>query len=113
MAEECKYTTTDGEKYVASNHSQSIDVFTASSISFNGVEFKAVWETEGLKIPMVVNNGDGNKPYYLRIPRDEVIKMFTDILDQLSHKQEIKIQETSNYNGNLIIGKGFVSYEYL
>ena len=102
------------KKYVSlSNYSKSIDVFTASSISFNGVEFRAVWETEGLKIPMVVNNGDGNKPYYLRIPRDEVIKMFTDILDQLSHKQEIKIQETSNYNENLIIGKGFVSYEYL
>ena len=75
------------KKYVSlSNYSKSIDVFTASSISFNGVEFKAVWETEGLKIPMVVNNGDGNKPFYLRIPRDEVVKMFTDILDQLSHK---------------------------
>lgn len=75
------------KKYVSlSNYSKSIDVLTASSISFNEVEFKAVWETEGLKIPMVVNNGDGNKPFYLRIPRDEVIKMFTDILDQLSHK---------------------------
>jgi hypothetical protein len=75
------------KKYVSSsNYSKSIDVLTASSISFNGVEFKAVWETEGFKIPMVVNNGDGNKPYYLRIPRDEVIKMFADILDQLSHK---------------------------
>ena len=75
------------KKYVSSsNHFKSIDVFAASSISFNGVEFKAIWETEGLKIPMVVNNGDGNKPFYLRIPRDEVIKMFTDILDQLSHK---------------------------
>ena len=75
------------KKYVSSsNYSKSIDVLTASSIGFNGVEFRAIWETEGLKIPMVVNNGDGNKPYYLRIPRDEVIKMFTDILDQLSHK---------------------------
>lgn len=75
------------KKYVlSSNHSQSIDVITASSISLNGVGFKAVWETEGLKIPMVVNNGDGNKPFYLRIPRDEVIKMLIDILDQLSHK---------------------------
>lgn len=102
------------KKYISSsNYSKSIDVLTASSIGFNGVEFRAIWETEGLKIPMVVNNGDGNKPFYLRIPRDEVVKMFTDILDQLSHKQEIKIQETSNYNGNLITGKGFVSYEYL
>ena len=102
MPEEYKETTTEenvtsdnlyeGKKYVSSsNYGQSIDVITASSIGFNGVEFKAVWETEGLKIPMVVNNGDGNKPFYLRIPRDEVIKMFTDILDQLSHKQEIKI----------------------
>lgn len=75
------------KKYVSSsNYSKSIDVLTASSISFNGVEFKAVWETEGLKIPMVVNNCNGNKPFYLRIPRDEVIKMFADILDQLSHK---------------------------
>ena len=75
------------KKYVSSsNYSKSIDVLTASSTSFNGVEFRAVWETEGLKIPMVVNNGDGNKPFYLRIPRDEVVKMFTDILDQLSHK---------------------------
>lgn len=97
MPEEYKETTTEenvtsdnlyeGKKYVSSsNYGQSIDVITASSIGFNGVEFKAVWETEGLKIPMVVNNGDGNKPFYLRIPRDEVIKMFTDILDQLSHK---------------------------
>lgn len=76
----------EGKKYVSSsNYGQSIDVITASSIGFNGVEFKAVWETEGLKIPMVVNNGDGNKPFYLRIPRDEVVKMFTDIFDQLSH----------------------------
>ena len=74
------------KKYVSLSNSQSIDVLTASSIIFNGFEFKAIWETEGLKIPMVVNNGDGNKPFYLRIPRDEVIKMFTDILDQLSHK---------------------------
>lgn len=74
------------KKYVSSsNYSKSIDVLTASSIGFNGVEFRAIWETEGLKIPMVVNNGDGNKPFYLRIPRDEVVKMFTDILDQLSH----------------------------
>ena len=80
------------KKYVSSsNYSKSIDVLTASSIIFNGFEFKAIWETEGLKIPMVVNNGDGNKPFYLRIPRDEVVKMFADILDQLSHKQEIKI----------------------
>ena len=74
------------KKYISSSdYSKSIDVIAASSISFNGVEFKAVWETEGLKIPMVVNNGDGNKPFYLRIPRDEVVKMFTDIFDQLSH----------------------------
>lgn len=97
MPEEYKETTTEenvtsdnlyeGKKYVSSsNYSKSIDVLTASSISFNGIEFKAIWETEGLKIPMVVNNGDGNKPYYLRIPRDEVAKMFADILDQLSHK---------------------------
>ena len=97
MPEEYKETTTEenvtsdnlyeGKKYVSSsNYGQSIDVITASSIGFNGVEFKAVWETEGLKIPMVVNNGDGNKPFYLRIPRDEVVKMFTDIFDQLSHK---------------------------
>ena len=97
MPEEYKETTTEenvtsdnlyeGKKYVSSsNYGQSIDVITASSIGFNGVEFKAVWETEGLKIPMVVNNGDGNKPFYLRIPRDEVVKIFTDIFDQLSHK---------------------------
>ena len=74
------------KKYVSSNDFKSIDVLTASSIIFNGFEFKSIWETEGLKIPMVVNNGDGNKPFYLRIPRDEVVKMFSDILDQLSHK---------------------------
>lgn len=75
------------KKYISSSdYSKSIDVIAASSIGFNGVDFKAAWETEGLKIPMVVNNGDGNKPFYLRIPRDEVVKMFTDILDQLSHK---------------------------
>ena len=76
----------EGKKYIpSSQYSKSVEVFTANSIGFNGVEFKAVWETEGLKIPMVINNGEGNKPFYLRIPRDEVVKMFTDILDQLSH----------------------------
>lgn len=76
----------EGKQYISSSqYNKTVDVITASSIGFNGVEFRAVWETEGLKIPMVVNNGDGNKPFYLRIPRDEVVKMVADIFDQLSH----------------------------
>lgn len=75
-----------GKKFISSSqYGKSVDVFTANSIVFNGVEFKAIWETEGLKVPMVINNGEGNKPFYLRIPRDEVVKMVADILDQLSH----------------------------
>lgn len=74
------------KKFISSSqYSKSVDVFTANSIAFNGVEFRAIWETEGLKVPMVINNGEGNKPFYLRIPRDEVVKMVADILDQLSH----------------------------
>ena len=63
----------------------TVSKVTVNSLTFEGVEFVASWETDGLKIPMAINNGKGNYPFFLRIPRDEVIKMFKDINEQLSH----------------------------
>ena len=67
------------------NDSTTVSKVTVNSLTFEGVEFEASWETDGLKIPMVINNGDGNFPFFLRIKRDEVIKMFKDINEHLSH----------------------------
>ena len=65
--------------------STTVSKVTVNSLTFEGVEFEASWETDGLKIPMVINNGDGNFPFFLRIKRDELIKMFKDINEHLSH----------------------------
>ena len=63
----------------------TVSKVTVNSLTFEGVEFEASWETDGLKIPMVINNGNGNFPFFLRIKRDQVIKMFKDINEHLSH----------------------------
>lgn len=67
------------------NDSATVSKITVNSLTFEGVEFEASWETDGLKIPMVINNGDGNFPFFLRIKRDQLIKMFKDINEHLSH----------------------------
>ena len=67
------------------NDSTTVSKVTVNSLTFNGIEFEASWETDGLKIPMVVNNGYDNFPFFLRIKRDELIKMFKDINEHLSH----------------------------
>ena len=72
-------------EFISTTNSSTIEKITASNIRFNGVEFKAEWVTEGLKIPMVLNNGDGNHPYYFLITREEIVKMFKDINEEFSH----------------------------
>ena len=80
-------TVTSDDVLVGGNVSEptTVSKVTVNSLTFEGVEFEASWETDGLKIPMVVNNGNGNFPFFLRIKRDQVIKMFKDINEHLSH----------------------------
>lgn len=80
-------SVTSDDVLVGGNMSDSTTVskVTVNSLTFEGVEFEASWETDGLKIPMVINNGDGNFPFFLRIKRDQLIKMFKDINEHLSH----------------------------
>lgn len=80
-------SVTSDDVLVGGNMSDSTTVskVTVNSLTFEGVEFEASWETDGLKIPMVINNGAGNFPFFLRIKRDQVIKMFKDINEHLSH----------------------------
>lgn len=96
MAEE------NNEKYVSlSDYPQSsIEMITVSSVLFNGVKFQAVWETDGLKIPLIGNNGRGNRPFYLRIPRNEVIKMFSDILTSVPLSQLIELSNALAQQSN-------------
>ena len=72
--------------YIDSNSTNEISVVTVSSIVMDGVEFKPRLTTEGLDIPSSYFSKNGNSIYYMRIPRDEVVKMFKDIQEQLSHE---------------------------
>lgn len=71
--------TLDADKHT------TVSKVTVNSLTFKGVEFEASWETDGLKVPMTINNGEGNFPFFLRIPRDVIVKMIKDINEQLSH----------------------------
>lgn len=77
----------DGKKFIGEvvTDSNSISVRTINTIRLNGVDLTASWESDGLKIPMAIFDGVDKKVFYMRIPRDEVIKMFKDINEQLSH----------------------------
>lgn len=69
------------------NDSNEVAVVTVNSIIVDGVKFKPRWTSEGLEIPSSYFNNNGrNVPYYIRIPRDEVVKMFKDIQEELSHE---------------------------
>lgn len=82
----CQVTATDNEMKVTNeNTTDAVEVLSVTSITCNGTTFTAKWKTEGLEIPMVVNDGYSNKALYLRIPRDVVVGMFKDIMDELSH----------------------------
>lgn len=71
----------------ANNASKEISAVTVNSIIMDGVEFKPRWTSEGLEIPSSYFNNNGrNILYYMRIPRDEVVKMFKDIQEELSHE---------------------------
>ena len=77
----------DGKKFIEEvvADSNSVSVMTINTIRFNGVDLTASWESDGLKIPMAIFDGVDKRVFYMRIPRDEVIKMFKDINEQLSH----------------------------
>lgn len=85
MSDNIKYATVDPDTVISVDKSTTVSKVTVNSLTFEGVEFEASWETDGLKIPMVINNGAGNFPFFLRIKRDQVIKMFKDINEHLSH----------------------------
>ena len=85
MSDNIKYATVDPDTVISADKSTTVSKVTVNSLTFEGVEFEASWETDGLKIPMVINNGNGNFPFFLRIKRDQLIKMFKDINEHLSH----------------------------
>lgn len=74
-----------GVKIVNSKNVTTAEVMTVNTIILDGIEFKPKWETEGLKIPIVIPQDDGNKcVVYIRIPREEIKNMITDLLSSLS-----------------------------
>ena len=80
MELEGKVTTAD-IKIVNSNNITTAEVMTVNTIILDGIEFKPKWETEGLKIPIVIQQDAGNKcVVYLRIPRKEIRNMIADLL---------------------------------
>lgn len=85
MSDNIKYATVDPDTVISADKPTTVSKVTVNSLTFNGIEFGASWETDGLKVPMVINNGEGNFPFFLRIPRDVIVKMIKDINEQLSH----------------------------
>lgn len=85
MSDNIKYATVDPDTVISADKPTTVSKVTVNFLSFKGVEFRASWETDGLKVPMVINNGEGNFPFFLRIPRDVIVKMIKDINEQLSH----------------------------
>lgn len=84
MDEDVKTNASD--ESVVAETSTEVSVLTAKQINYCGNLYSPVWETEGLKIPMIIRNLNGsNTLFYMRIPREEVIKMFKDINEELSH----------------------------
>ena len=85
MSDNIKYATVDPDTVISADKSTTVSKVTVKTLTFNGIEFEASWETGGLKVPMIINNGEGNFPFFLRIPRDVIVKMIKDINEQLSH----------------------------
>lgn len=65
--------------------SDEISKITVKSFTINNTTYSSEWTTDGFKIPMVVNINGTNTPVFLLVPRDEVVKMFKDINEELSH----------------------------
>ena len=85
MSDNIKYATVDPDTVISADKSTTVSKVTVKSLAFNGIEFRASWETDGLKVPMAIYNGEGNFPFFLRIPRDVIVDMIKDINEQLSH----------------------------
>ena len=86
MSDNIKYATVDPDTVISADKSTTVSKVTVKTLTFNGIEFEASWETNGLKVPMTINNGEGgNFPFFLKIPRDVIVKMIKDINEQLSH----------------------------
>lgn len=66
---------------------KTLETITVKSIYLDGTTFTPSWETEGLKLPLVVYDEYNKKQrcVYLQIPREVVKEMAKDILDELSH----------------------------
>lgn len=59
-----------------------ISMLTATTLKVNGIEYKAEYTTEGLKIPIpIYDSATGiHQAYYQLIPRSELTAMLTDLL---------------------------------
>lgn len=80
MSDDTKLTTIANTVDIESSTEEATKI-TVKNISYNGVVYTSEWTTDGLKVPIVVSS----KPFFLLIPREEVIKMFKDIIEELSH----------------------------
>ena len=69
MSDNIKYATVDPDTVISADKSTTVSKVTVNSLTFNGIEFGASWETDGLKVPMTINNGEGNFPFFLNIYR--------------------------------------------
>ena len=72
--------------YISDADSKEVNMVTVNSITVGSTVYKPHWETEGLCVPIVFNSNNASKAVYVRIPRDELIKMLKDIREQLSHE---------------------------
>ena len=66
---------------------KTLENMTVKSVYLDGVTYTPSWETDGLKLPLVVYDEYNKKQKcaYLRIPREVVKEMVKDILEELSH----------------------------
>lgn len=76
---------------IVNSDPKEVSTFTANQIKVGDNVFTAHWETEGLCVPIVYTasvdkSRIDNRVAYVRISREEIVKMFKDIQEKLSHE---------------------------
>lgn len=84
MSDEIKTNSSDNSVEVESS-SEEVSKITVNSISTTSTTYSPEWTTDGLKVPMLISINGSNNPFFLLILREEVVKMFKDINEELSH----------------------------
>ena len=87
---------------VINDNSNEIIIDTVSGITYNGINFKPSFDSEGLKIPMILNkiNSEGtstNMVYYQRIPKNIIVDILKEYIPEiLSNICGNNIKQNSN-----------------